>query len=154
MDWKNISITAAASAVLLAAAPVYADPPQWAPAYGYRDHERDHRDHRDFRDHRDHRDFRAHDHRRPVVIHEQTRYVTHRVVVVDRAPAVAYREAPDYGPPPQSGGDGLPGFGVIGGAVAGALIGNQFGEGNGKLASTAAGAVVGAYAGNRFVNGY
>lgn len=39
--------------------------------------------------------------------------------------------------------------GTVIGAGAGALIGNQFGKGGGKVAATVIGAVVGAYLGNR-----
>ena len=40
------------------------------------------------------------------------------------------------------------GLGAVGGAVAGGLIGNQFGAGNGRLGMTALGAVGGGFAGN------
>lgn len=41
------------------------------------------------------------------------------------------------------------GLGVIGGGVAGALLGNQVGSGHGRELATLAGAAGGAYAGNR-----
>ena len=40
------------------------------------------------------------------------------------------------------------GLGAVGGAVAGGLLGNQFGSGKGKTAMTVAGAVGGGFAGN------
>src|SRR5438874_1616724 len=38
--------------------------------------------------------------------------------------------------------------GIVGGAVVGGLIGNQFGHGNGKALATVGGAAAGGYAGN------
>lgn len=38
--------------------------------------------------------------------------------------------------------------GIVGGAVAGGLIGNQFGKGNGRTLATVGGAVAGGFAGN------
>jgi uncharacterized protein YcfJ len=42
--------------------------------------------------------------------------------------------------------------GIVGGAVAGGLLGNQVGKGHGREAATAAGAVIGAIAGDRIAN--
>ena len=36
MDLKKLALAAAAGTTLLAAAPAFAHPPQWAPAYGWR----------------------------------------------------------------------------------------------------------------------
>ena len=38
MNLKKLTLTAAADAALLAAAPVFANPPHWAPAYGWHRH--------------------------------------------------------------------------------------------------------------------
>ncbi len=49
-------------------------------------------------------------------------------------------EAPNYG-------------GAVVGGVAGAIVGNQIGQGHGREAATALGAVVGAFTGDRIANG-
>jgi len=36
MLWKKVALTSAAGATLLLAGPAFADPPHWAPAYGWR----------------------------------------------------------------------------------------------------------------------
>ena len=36
MNFKKLALAAAAGTTLLAAAPVFADPPHWAPAHGWR----------------------------------------------------------------------------------------------------------------------
>jgi len=42
--------------------------------------------------------------------------------------------------------------GTVGGAVTGALIGSQFGKGQGKTAATIGGALLGGYVGNRAID--
>ena len=115
------------AAFILPALPVAADPPPWAPAHGRRakDAERDYRERRDERDSY-YRDDRRH-HARRVVRYEEVvyrgddgRYYCHR-------------------------SDGT--TGLIVGAVAGGLIGNQVARGK----SATLGTILGAGAGELIV---
>ena len=64
---------------------------------------------------------------------------------------VVYHEAPRHYPQPGYSGDRVVGQAI--GAVAGAVIGSQFGHGNGRILSTAAGAVIGGVVGGN-LSGY
>lgn len=124
MLWKKIAVLTAAGAALATAAPAFADPPYWAPAHGWR----------------------AKHHREVVVVQHRPYYVARRVYVqapVVVAPPVYYAPAPAYGV--VYGG----GLATVGGALAGAIIGNQFGHGDGRIASTVIGASVGALVGSQ-----
>ena len=113
----------------------YADPPPWAPAWGYRNkhaerHEHGHGHHRHGRKHHGDED------------EDEDSYAGG----YDQYPAY-YQDNPQYyaqvNTDIQAGkcDRGLIG-GVIGGA-AGGYVGSQFGKGDGKLATTAAGALLG-----------
>ena len=130
MLWKKIAVLTAAGAAFATAAPAFADPPYWAPAHGWR----------------------AKHHREFVVVHHRPYYVARPAFVptpVVVAPPVYYAPPPAYGV--YYGGNGLA---TVGGALAGAIIGNQFGHGDGRIASTLIGATVGAAVGSRLEAGY
>lgn len=123
-----------------------------ANAFGYdRDYEGRH-EHR----HR-HRAERVVVHRaylQPAVVYQLPAQRIYRDRVVYRDRPVYVEAAPAYRDPPprypQQTYSGPAGDRVVGqaiGAVAGAVIGNQFGHGNGRVISTAAGAVIGSVVG-------
>jgi len=148
MNTKKIFAMLSAGAVLAAAAPVFADPPHWARAHGYRD--------------------RGYDndvvvverYQRPVVreyVVERPVYVERRVVYVERPPVVvgppayypappAYNQPPVYGAPSPSSVSVL---GTLAGATIGAVAGHQVGHGNGQTAATVVGGVLGGVLGSR-----
>ncbi|MFH1872215.1 MAG: glycine zipper 2TM domain-containing protein [Pseudomonadota bacterium] len=72
-----------------------------------------------------------------------------RPVYYEAAPV--YREAPRHYPQPSHNGDRVVGQAI--GAVAGAVIGSQFGHGDGRILSAAAGAVIGGVVGGN-LSGY
>lgn len=136
-----------AAGTLIAAAPVFADHPRWAPAHGQR-HQREqvvvvkHQ--------RYHRPAA-----REVVVVRQP-VVVRRTVIVERPVYVehpVYVErpvyygvphtypAPVYAAPNQV-------LRTLGGAIIGAAVGSQIGNGNGRTAATAIGAVVGGVIGS------
>ena len=83
MNLKRLALTAAAGTSLLAAAPAFADPPHWAPAYGWRAH-----------------NHYPHYYRAPAYV-----YYPARPVVVAPPPAYYYTPAPVlYGQIPVSPG--------------------------------------------------
>jgi len=132
---KKTLSTLAVGAMFVAATPAVADPPRWAPAHGYRAHER-----QVF--------VPRHHHRQPVVREVIVRrpVVVQRTIVVQR-PAYVARPV-YYGAPVYAGSVyGTPHpdavLGTLGGAIIGAAIGNQIGNGDGRTAAIAIGAVVG-----------
>lgn len=136
---KKLALVAVSGFMLSAATTALADPPSWAPAHGWR-----------AKHHHHHRDV--------IVVQHRPRYVARPVyvaapVVVERrvvyAPPVHYAPAPAYGTVYYG-----PGLATVGGAVAGAIIGNQFGHGDGRIATTVLGASVGAIVGHRLESGY
>ena len=127
--------TLAVGAMFAAANPAFADPPRWAPAHGYRAHERQVFVARDY-------------HRQPVVREVIVRrpVVVQRTVVVER-PVYVGRPV-HYGQPVYTASayaaphpDAV--LGTLGGAIIGAAVGNQIGKGDGRTAAIAIGAVVG-----------
>ncbi len=103
------------------AAPSFADPPPWAPAWGWRaHHEHEHERER-------HQHGRKH-HEPKVVVVEQPRYI----VVPQRGAGSCHRDLVSKE---------LVGT-VLGGAV-GAAGGSQIGKGNGQIASLIAGTIIG-----------
>lgn len=78
----------------------------------------------------------------PQVVYQERVVYRDRPVYYQAPAQQVYYEAP---PAPVSGGNRLVGQAV--GAVAGGVIGNQFGRGNGRVAATAVGAVVGSVVG-------
>lgn len=129
---KKTLSTLAVGALFAAATPAFADPPRWAPAHGYRGHERQvfverHHFHQPA--------VREVIVRRPVVVQ--------RTVVVERPvyySEPAYSSEPVYAPAPN--------MGTIGGAIIGAALGHQIGKGDGRDAATIAGAVIGGILGS------
>lgn len=119
------------------------------------------------RDYQDRHERRHRHHVERVVVHQA--YVQPRVVyqvppqriyreqVVYRERPVYYEaapvylEAPRHYPQPSHNGDRVVGQAI--GAVAGAVIGSQFGHGDGRILSTAAGAVIGGVVGGN-LSGY
>ena len=134
---KKIALVTAAGLMLSAASAALADPAHWAPAHGWR----------------------AKQLRQVVVVQHRPYYVPRTVygpapVVVE--PPIYYSPRAFYAAPPAYGtvyhrGNGLA---TVGGAIAGAIIGNQFGYGDGRIASTVIGATVGAIVGSRLEAGY
>jgi uncharacterized protein YcfJ len=142
---KTLSILTV-GALFAAAAPAMADPPRFAPAHGYRAHER--------------AVVTKHYHRqavaRELIVH---RPVVRRTVVVERpvyvAPRRAYHghpryHAPVHAAPAHHGGPHDSALGTIGGAVIGAVIGSQVGTPENRPLATAVGAVLGAVVGSNF----
>ncbi|WP_310449549.1 glycine zipper 2TM domain-containing protein [Sulfuritalea sp.] len=82
------------------------------------------------------------------IYHER---VVYRGYPVYYEAAPVYREAPRHYPQPSHNGDRVVGQAI--GAVAGAVIGSQFGHGDGRILSTAAGAVIGGVVGGN-LSGY
>ena len=125
---RKILSIAVVAAILLPALPVAADPPPWAPAHGRRakDAERDYHRDRDDRAYFEYRDDHRH-HERQLVRHDEVvyraddgRYYCHR-------------------------SDGT--TGLIVGAVAGGVIGNQLASGKSAALGTILGAGAGALIG-------
>ena len=121
MNARNAVISLAAG-TLLAAAPVYAEPPRWAPAHGFHSkHERVVVKHR-------------HDHR-PVVRHVtvvRQPVVVRRTVIVERPVYVQrpvyYHAVPVQPAPVYAGHPHGNVLGTLGGALIGAAIGSQIGR--------------------------
>jgi len=124
------------AAVLLPALPVAADPPPWAPAHGRRakEAERDYRERREDRDEDHDRDRGYYTYR------DDHRHHARRVV---RYEEVVYRG--DDGRYYCHRSDGT--TGLIVGAVAGGLIGNQLARGKSATLGTILGAGAGALIG-------
>jgi len=129
------ALAAALATLPLASPPAQADPPRWAPAYGYRAQERHHKFER--REHRDDwRRWSGHEHYRTVyVVRPAYRYSYERPYRHDRR-----YDGADLSISPSVGG-------AILGAVIGGLGGSQIGKGSGRTAAIiggiAAGAVIG-----------
>jgi len=97
----------------------------------------------------------------PEVVYQAPPQVIYRDRVVYRDRPVYYEAAPSYQEPPRyypqpqrypnRNGDSAAAQTI--GAVAGAVIGNRFGQGNGRILSTAAGAVIGSIVGGN-LSGY
>lgn len=91
----------------------------------------------------------------PQVVYRTSPQVIYRDRVVYRDVPAYYQDEPQYQAPPPRYYEQRPapgyndnrGMGQAIGAVAGGVIGNQFGKGNGKVVSTAAGAVIGSMVG-------
>ena len=126
-------LASAVGALLLAgaAATAWADPPDWAPAHGWRGkHERRYDDRDDDHDRQRGRKDRR-EHRREV-----------------RRPAVGptgQRWPGDYGV--ISGRCNRDEIGAVLGAVVGGAVGSRVGEGNGRIVATVVGAIVGGVVG-------
>src|SRR5512146_1658870 len=139
MNARKTVLVLSAGTMLAASLPTLADPPRWAPAYGYRD--------------RHERAFAVERYRRPVVrevivarpvVVRQPVYIERPPVVVREQP-VYYSEAPAYGAAPvyYSTPARDPALGTLGGALVGAAIGSQVGHGDDRTAAIAVGAVLG-----------
>jgi uncharacterized protein YcfJ len=143
---KTLSILTVGT-LFAVAAPAMADPPRFAPAHGYRAHERT--------------VVTKHYYHQPVVreviVH---RPVVRRTVVVERPVYVAPRRAhyhgqpsyhaPVYAAPVHHGHSHDSALGTVGGAVIGAVIGSQVGTPESRPVATAVGAVIGAVVGSNF----
>lgn len=106
--------------------------------------------------HRHHRD-----HRVEYIVIERPVHVTPQVIYQEARPryreTIVYQQAPRYydaphpyrePPPPHYRHDSMsPATGQILGAVAGGVIGSRFGQGNGRVAASAAGAFLGSVIG-------
>ncbi len=132
----SLALGAVAIAITGLPTPAKADPPRWAPAYGYRTHGNTHGYYRRFQviqPHRHRNGFRrGHGHNR-------------RAVFIDRR----YRTwSPPYSPrvSRRSFNGGLLG-GVVGGGI-GAFTGSHIGKGNGRTAAIIGGTILGAIIGN------
>ena len=77
-------------------------------------------------------------------VHVQDHYKTHTIKIPHESYVCHDVEVPIYG----KTGDAS-GFDVLGGAIIGGLIGNQFGAGSGKDIATGLGAIVGADQANK-----
>lgn len=135
---RKILSAAMIAAFILPALPVAADPPPWAPAHGRRakDAERDYREDRD--DDRDHDRYRDRD--RDFYYRDDHRPHPRRVV---RYEEMVYRG--DDGRYYCRRSDGT--TGLIVGALAGGLIGNQLARGKSATLGTLLGAGAGALIG-------
>lgn len=102
--------------------PAKADPPDWAPAHGWRHHHGD-------------------DDEQQVIIVQQP------APVYAAPPPAAY--APPPPPPACSGLQTSEVMGALAGAAGGGLVGSKFGKGSGKLATTGMGVAAGALVGDR-----
>lgn len=132
MLWRKLAVLTAAGAALGAATPVFADPPRWAPAHGYR---------------------AKHYVPRMVPVYPRP------YVVVPRQPVVAYRAPVYYVPPPAPAyrghyGHSYAASGALAGAFAGALIGGSVTHGHDRVAGVAIGSVLGAVIGHELAGGY
>lgn len=146
LSLKKIAILTAAGAALGAAAPAFADHPQWGQDQGYRSR------------HYTPGAVAVYPHRYAVV--------TPRPVVAYRAPAYygprpmpAYRGYRSYGPPPVPAYRGYrqhdyAAGGALAGALAGALIGGSVAYGDQQFAGVAIGSVLGAVIGRELAGGH
>lgn len=144
--YRGVALTLAALTVSSAA---MAEPPHWAPAYGYRDHH-DRGGYRDRADHWRERGGWGHDTHHHKRKHKHHHHDDEDYVVINR-PIYAVPAAPIYytnRPYVQVRCDPNRDIltSVIGG-TAGGLIGNQFGGGRGRTASIIAGTLIGAQLG-------
>ena len=137
---KRSLCTLAVGALFAAATPAFADPPRWAPAHGYRAHERQEIENRHYHHHPVVREVIV---RRPVVV--QRTVVVERPIYVERP---VYYSEPAYAPPVYDAPAPSSVLGTLGGAIIGAAVGNQIGKGNGRTAAIAIGAVVGGVLGS------
>jgi len=135
MSAKKIALVGAGGILLASASAAFADHARWG--HGQRGY--------------------AKPVRQAVIVRHVPRHVVPRVYV--RGPLVVARPVvyqPTYYAPPvypavyYAG----PGLATVGGAVAGALIGNQIGYGEARFASTAIGAALGAFVGSQLEYGY
>src|SRR5216683_721343 len=135
---RKVLVMLAAGASLTAMAPAFADGRDYEHGYGY-----------------------WHHHEAGVVYSAPVYYGPPQVVyapapVYYGPPPVVYAPAPAYYGPPQVVYSqpaparvyaSSPNAGNVGGAIAGAVIGSRFGQGDGRLAATAIGAVLGSMIG-------
>lgn len=125
-------VAAAAAVLMITAAPVtmaYADPPPWAPAHGWRaKHEHRHK----YRDR--HREVHVYHHYDRPNRYAGPTYYDQPVIVTQGASYGCDRSM-------LTGNKTL--LSQILGGAGGAVVGAQFGKGNGKLAATAGGALLG-----------
>ncbi len=135
---RKVLVMLAAGASLTAMAPAFADGWDYEREYGHRHH-----------------------HEAGVVYSAPVYYGPPQVVyapppVYYGPPQVVYAPAPVYYGPPQAVYSqpaparvyaSSPNAGNVGGAIAGAVIGSRFGQGDGRLAATAIGAVLGSMIG-------
>jgi hypothetical protein len=84
---------------------------------------------------------------RPVVIYRQPPPVVYQPAPVTYQPAPVVYAAPP--PAPAYANYGPSGFGTLGGAIAGTVIGSRFGKGDGRTAAMVIGGVTGAFVGDR-----
>jgi len=137
---KKLVLLTASGFMLSAASAAFADPPHWAPAHGWRAKHQN-----------------RHHVARPAYYPERTYYYSRPAYYPQRTyyyePSYTYYEpAPAYGyGTVYYGGSGVA---TVGGAVAGAIIGNQISDRRHRGVATAAGAVLGAYVGSRLDYGY
>jgi len=135
---RKVLVMLAAGASLTAMAPAFADGWDYERGYGH-----------------------WHHHEAGVVYSAPVYYGPPQVVYVPAPvyygpPPVVYAPAPVYYGPPQAVYSqpaparvyaSSPNAGNVGGAIAGAVIGSRFGQGDGRLAATAIGAVLGSMIG-------
>ena len=117
------------------AAPAFADPPDWAPAHGWRDHHEDNGGPR----------YVWARVERVTPIYARSGYPVRREVCQQQPGYVVSQERYHSG----SGSTA----GTLLGAVIGGALGNQVGHGDGRAAATIAGAVVGGAIGNNATRG-
>ena len=123
MTRAGLSLLVAAVLCVADIAVAYADPPPWAPAYGWRDKH-------DYDDDDDHRHKHRHGHE------------------YERVDALPWRGAAM--PAPYGIGQGTcyrQMLGAVIGGGAGAVVGSRIGQGTGRLVATAGGAILGLLAG-------
>lgn len=145
MLWKRIALLTATGAALGAAAPAFAEYPNWAPDQGYRS---------------------RNSAPRAVAAYPQ------RYAAVAPRPVMAYRSSAYYGPPPMRAYR-APAYygprpyayrgyrnydyaasGALAGAVAGALIGGSVAYGDQQFAGAAIGSLLGAVIGHELAGGH
>ncbi|TIX50370.1 glycine zipper 2TM domain-containing protein [Alteraurantiacibacter aquimixticola] len=151
---KTLTLTAAAAAAMLAipAAPAAADPPGWAPAHGYYDHDRgydryDRHDRYEARyDRRDHRRDHRREHRRDRVYDDYGRYEEPRRV--RRGDRVWRGDDGRYYCERDNGTTGL-----IIGAAGGALLGRTIDTRGDRTVGTLLGAALGGLLGREIDRG-
>lgn len=139
---KKLVFVTASGFMLSAASAAFADPPDWAPAHGWRArHQHEVMVH--------HRSYYG----APVYYAPRSHYYEPAYTYYAPAPAYTYyAPAPTYyAPAPVYYG---PGAATVGGAVVGAIIGNQISDRRHRGAATAAGALVGAFVGSQLEYGY
>jgi surface antigen len=123
---RKLSVAVLAFICLVLTAPAYADPPYWAPAYGYHHH---HHHHHHYYHNDDDYDYY---------------YPEYEEAPVVAAPLPLYSDHPYV----QVRCSNRPIIGAVLGGVAGGLIGNQFGKGSGRDAATVGGALLGVVLGS------